>query len=342
MQLSAQEIALILNGTVEGDPQVCVSRPSKIEEGGEGTITFLARDSYEEYAYTTTASVLLVQQAFQAKKPIAATMIRVENVYNALSLLLEKFGNQLDTDSGVDPTAFVHPDAVLGEQVSVGRFSIIESNARIGTRSYIGDQVYIGKDVEIGSHVILHPGVKIMNACKIGDYCVLHSNVVIGSDGFGFAPQADGSYKKITHTGSVLIENNVEIGANTTIDRATLGATIIHSGVKLDNLVHIAHNVEIGENTVIAAQVGVAGSTKIGKNCRIGGQAGFAGHITIADGTQIQGQSGVASHVKDPNTALFGSPAFAYNDFLKSHTIFKKLPELYKKLLELEKQIKKQ
>lgn len=342
MQLSAQEIAQLLNGTVEGDPQACVSRPSKIEEGGEGTITFLARDSYEEYAYTTTASVLLVQAAFQAKKPISATLIRVENVYNALSLLLEKFGNYLDTSSGIDSTAFVHPDAVLGDQVSVGRFSTIEAHARIGAGSYIGDQVYIGKDVEIGSQVILYPGVKIMNACKIGDYCVLHANVVIGSDGFGFAPQADGSYKKIPHTGNVLIENNVEIGANSAVDRATLGTTIIRSGVKLDNLVHIAHNVEIGENTVIAAQAGVAGSTKIGKNCRIGGQAGFAGHLTIADGTQIQGQSGIASHVKEPNTALFGSPAFAYNDFMKSHTIFKKLPELYKKLLELEKHIKKQ
>ncbi len=342
MQLSAQEIAQLLNGTVEGDPQACVSRPSKIEEGGEGTITFLARDSYEEYAYTTTASVLLVQASFQAKKPISATLIRVENVYNALSLLLEKFGNYLDTSSGIDSTAFVHPDAVLGDQVSVGRFSTIEAHARIGAGSYIGDQVYIGKDVEIGRQVILYPGVKIMNACKIGDYCVLHANVVIGSDGFGFAPQADGSYKKIPHTGNVLIENNVEIGANSAVDRATLGTTIIRSGVKLDNLVHIAHNVEIGENTVIAAQAGVAGSTKIGKNCRIGGQAGFAGHLTIADGTQIQGQSGIASHVKAPNTALFGSPAFAYNDFMKSHTIFKKLPELYKKLLELEKHIKKQ
>lgn len=339
MQLSAQEIAQLVNGTVEGDPNVYVNRPSKIEEGGAGTITFLARDNYEEYAYTTTASVLLVSQAFQAKKPITATLVRVENVYNALSSLLEKFGNHLTPSSGVDKTAIVHPEAHLEAQVSVGRFSIIEANARIGTGSYIGDQVYIGAGAEIGEHAIIYPGVKIMSGCKLGHHCVVHPNVVIGSDGFGFVPQQDGSYKKITHTGNVVIEDEVEIGSNTTIDRATLGSTIIRKGVKLDNLVQIAHNVEIGENTVIAAQTGVAGSTKIGKNCRIGGQVGIAGHITIADGTQIQGRSGIASTVKNPNTALFGYPAFAYSDFIRSHAIFKKLPELYKKLLELEKKV---
>ncbi|MFN7116202.1 MAG: UDP-3-O-(3-hydroxymyristoyl)glucosamine N-acyltransferase [Saprospiraceae bacterium] len=339
MQLSAQEIAQLLNGTVEGNPAVLVSGPSKIEEGGEGTITFLARDNYEEYAYTTTASVLLVSRTFIPKKPITATLIRVDNVYNALSFLLERFGNQLNMTSGVDKTAFVHPDAQLASDVSVGRFSVIEANVQIGAGSYIGDQVYLGKDVTIGKNAVIYPGVKIMYGCRIGDNCVLHSNVVIGSDGFGFAPQEDGSYKKIPQTGNVVIEHNVEIGANCTIDRASIGSTIIRSGVKMDNLVQIAHNVEIGENTVIAAQVGVAGSTKIGKNCRIGGQVGFVGHITVADGTQIQAQSGIASNIKEPNTALFGYPAFAYNDFVRSHAIFKKLPELYKKISELERQI---
>lgn len=339
MQLSALEIAQLLNGTVEGDPAVKVSRPSKIEEGGEGTISFLARDNYEEYAYTTTASVLLVSQAFVPKRPINATLIRVENVYNALSSLLEQFGNQLNSIGSVDKTAFIHPTATLAAQVSVGRFSIVEENVCIGAESYIGDQVYLGKNVEIGKNSIIHTGVKVMNNCKIGDNCVVHPNVVIGSDGFGFAPQADGTYKKIPQTGNVVIENRVEIGAGCTIDRASIGSTIIRSGVKMDNLVQIAHNVEIGENTVIAAQVGVAGSTKIGKNCRIGGQVGFAGHITVADGTQIQGQSGIASSVKTPNSALFGYPAFAYNDFIKSHAVFKKLPELYKKILKLEQKV---
>lgn len=340
MQLSAQEIAQLLNGTVEGDPQVKVSRPSKIEEGGEGTITFLARDNYEEYAYTTTASVLLVSRAFQPKKPVQATLVRVDDVYTALSSLLEQFGNHLNTNGGIDKTAFVHPTAQLEEQITIGRFSVVEENVRIGSGTYISDQVYLGKDVEVGKNVILYPGVKILHGCKIGDHCIVHSNVVIGSDGFGFAPQEDGSYKKIPQTGNVIIEHKVEIGAGCTIDRATMGATIIRSGVKLDNLVQIAHNVEIGENTVIAAQVGVAGSTKIGKNCRVGGQVGFVGHLTIADGTQIQAQSGVASSVKEPNTALFGYPAFAYTDFIRSHAIFKKLPELYKKILKMEQQLK--
>lgn len=340
MQLSAQEIAQLLNGTIEGDPNVSVNRPSKIEEGGAGSITFLGRDKYEEYAYTTTASVLLVSQDFKPKQAIAATLIRVEDVYGALTFLLEKFGNQVQAPTGIAKTAEVHPTAQLGEDVSVGRLSVIEEHAKIGAGSFIADQVYIGKNVELGKNAIIYPGVRVLHDCKIGDHCILHANVVIGSDGFGFAPQEDGTYKKVPQTGNVWIENNVEIGASSTIDRATMGSTVIRKGVKLDNLVHIAHNVEIGENTVIAAQTGIAGSTKIGKNCRIGGQAGFAGHIHIADGTQIQGQSGVASTIKEPNTALFGSPAIPYNDYVRAYTIFKKLPELYKKLLDLERKMK--
>lgn len=341
MQLSAQEIAKILDGSVEGDPEVLVSGPSKIEEGGPGTITFLANPKYEEFAYSTTASVLLVSQDFQPKKPISATLIRVENVYTALSILLENFGDQTDTNVGISEYAAVDKSAQIGEDVAVGMFSIIEANARIGAGCRIAAQVFIGRNVELGKNVIVHPGVRIMHSSKIGDNCVLHPNVVIGSDGFGFAPQEDGAYKKIPQTGNVVIENNVEIGSGTIIDRATMGSTIIRSGVKLDNLIQVAHNVEIGENTVIAAQVGIAGSTKIGKNCRIGGQVGFVGHVTIADGTQIQAQSGIASHVKEPNTALFGYPAINYRDYVKSYAVFKKLPELYKRIAELERMIEK-
>ncbi|MDX1940762.1 MAG: UDP-3-O-(3-hydroxymyristoyl)glucosamine N-acyltransferase [Saprospiraceae bacterium] len=340
MQLSASEIAQLLNGSVEGDPQVKVSRPSKIDEGGIGTITFLANNKYEEFAYTTTASVLLVSREFVPKQQISATLIRVENVYNSISFLLEKFGNQAVINTGISSQAFIHPNAKLGQDVSVEMFSVIEEGATIGEGSRILAQVYIGRNVVLGKNVLIYPGVKIMYDCKIGDNCIIHSNVVIGGDGFGFAPQADGAYKKVPQTGNVVIENNVEIGAGTTIDRATMGSTIIRSGVKLDNLIQIAHNVEVGENTVIAAQAGIAGSTKIGKNCRIGGQVGFAGHIIIADGTQIQAQSGIASSIEEPNTALFGSPAIGYKDYIRSYAVFKKLPELYKLLSELEKQVK--
>ncbi|MBK7871776.1 MAG: UDP-3-O-(3-hydroxymyristoyl)glucosamine N-acyltransferase [Saprospiraceae bacterium] len=340
MQLSASEIAQLLNGSVEGDPQVKVNRPSKIEEGGIGTITFLANSKYEEFAYTTTASVLLVSRGFVPKQQISATLIRVDDVYNSISFLLEKFGNQVVINTGISSQAFIHPTAKLGQDVSVEMFSVIEEGVIVGDGSRIASQVYIGRNVELGKNVILYPGVKIMQDCKIGDNCIIHPNVVIGGDGFGFAPQANGSYKKVPQTGNVVIESDVEIGAGTTIDRATMGSTIIRSGVKLDNLIQIAHNVEIGENTVIAAQAGIAGSTKIGKNCRIGGQVGFAGHIIIADGTQIQAQSGIASSIEEPNTALFGSPAIGYKDYIRSYAVFKKLPELYRLLAELEKQVK--
>ncbi len=339
MQLSAREIAALLNGTIEGDPDAQVSRPGKIEEGGVGVITFLANDKYEEFAYTTTASVLLVNKDFKPKRPIAATLIRVDNVYDSLSFLLEQFSGRSASNTGISEQSFIHPAAKVGERISIGAFTIIEEGAIVGDNCQIGAQVYIGKGVSLGKNVVLHPGVRILHNCQIGDNCVIHPNVVIGSDGFGFALQADGAYKKIPQTGIVIIGNNVEIGAGTTIDRATMGATIIHNGVKLDNLIQIAHNVEIGENTVIAAQTGIAGSTKIGKNCRIGGQVGFVGHLTIADGTQVQAQSGVASSVKEPNSALFGYPALPYMDYIRAYTVFKKLPELYKTLRQLQKKI---
>lgn len=340
MQLSARELANFLGGTVEGDPEVKVSRPSKIEEGGEGTISFLGNLKYEEYAYTTTASILLVKEDFNPRQAINATLIRVPDVYAAIATLLEQFGQREKAAASISERATIHPSARVGEKVHVSDYVIVEEGVQIGDNSTVMAQVYIGKNVRLGSNVLLYPGVRIMDDCEIGDHSVLHSNVVVGSDGFGFAPQEDGTYKKIAHVGNVIIERDVDIGANTTIDRGTLGATIIREGVKLDNLVQVGHNVEIGAHTVIAAQAGIAGSTKIGKHCRIGGQVGFSGHLHIADGTQIQAQSGIASSVKEPNQALFGSPAIGYKDFIRSHAVFKMLPELYKRLSRLEKQLK--
>ena len=340
MQISARQLAELLHGTVEGDPDVLVSRPSKIEEGGEGTITFLANPKYEAFAYTTTASVLLVQTDFKPAQPIQATLVRVPDVYASIAFLLNKFGEaQAAAPSGISQNAFIHPETTLTENVTVGEFTVVEKGAQIGAGSHLYPQVYIGPDVKVGANCIVFPGVKIYRECEIGDNCIIHANTVIGSDGFGFAPQEDGTYKKIAQIGKVILEANVEVGANTVIDRATMGATIIRKGAKLDNLIQIAHNVDIGENTVIAAQAGIAGSTKLGKQMMVGGQAGFVGHIKVADGTKVQAQSGVARAVNEPGTALYGSPAIAYNDYLRAYAVFKKLPALYQRLNALEKKL---
>ena len=340
MQIAAKEIARILGGVLEGDGEVLVHKPGKIEDGGAGTLTFLANPKYEPFAYTTKTAVLLVQKDFQPTKPVAAAaIIRVNDVYASIGSLLEKF-QEVKSNHGVSETAWIHPSAKIGDKVSVGTFTVVEEGTTIGEGTVLHPQVFIGKNVEIGKHCILHPGVKIYHECKIGDHCILHANAVIGSDGFGFAPQPDGSYRKIPQIGNVVIERQVEIGANTTIDRATIGSTVIRQGVKLDNLVMIAHNVEIGDHTVVAAQAGFAGSAKIGKYCRIGGQSGFVGHISIADGTQVQAQSGVASTVEEPGKALYGSPALPYNNYLRSYAVFKKLPDLLKKISELEKKLR--
>lgn len=339
MQLTARELAVLLQGTIEGDPEVLVDRPSKIEDGGEGSISFLANLKYEEYAYKTNPSILIVDRNFKPRKPLQSTLIRVEDVYASIALLMNKFGQSASPTGVISDQAFIHPTSEIGQGVSVGPFSIIEAESVIGNSCYIFPQVYIGKNVQIGDNVTLFPGVKVMDHSRIGNHCVLQPNVVIGSDGFGFAPLPDGSYTKIAHTGNVILEDEVEIGSNTTIDRASIGSTIIKRGAKLDNLIQIGHSAEIGEHTVIAAQAGVAGSAKIGKSCRIGGQAGFVGHINVADGTEIQAQSGVAGPVKQPNTKLFGSPAIPYGDYVRSYVVFKKLPELYKKINELEKRL---
>lgn len=342
MQITAHEIAHILNGTLEGNSAVTVSQPSKIEEGGKGTLTFLANPKYEHYAYSTEVSILLVNDDFKASQPVLAeAIIRVKDVYAAVAKLLQLFENQLVDKKEISSQAFVDASAKIGQNVSIGTFAVVEKDAKIGADSVIFPQVFIGKNARIGKNVILYPGVKIHHNCVIGDNCILHSNVVIGGDGFGFAPEKDGSYTKIPQIGNVIIENDVEIGANTTIDRATMGSTVIKQGTKIDNLVMIAHNVEIGQNTVIAAQAGFAGSGKIGDNCRIGGQAGFVGHIKVANGAQVQAQSGVASPIKKENTAVYGSPALDYKNYLKSYAVFKQLPDLVKRINELEKQLKK-
>ncbi len=338
MQKTAIELATFLNGLLEGDPDVKVFEPCKIEEGIKGGITFLANPKYESFLYSTKASVVIVDKSFVPKETVEPTLIRVEDVYGAIALLLAEF-SPVSILTGISALAFIDKTATLGEGVGVGPFVSIKQGVKVGNRCVLHDQVYLGEGVEIGEGTIIYPGVKILANCKIGKYCIIHANAVIGSDGFGYAPKEDGSYQKISHVGNVIIEDNVEIGANTTIDRSTMGSTIIREGAKLDNLVQLGHNTEVGENTVIAAQTGVAGSTKIGKSARIGGQVGFSGHLKIADRTEIQAQSGISHSILEEGKRVFGSPAIDYNSYIRSYSIFKKLPDLYKTIYRLEKEI---
>ena len=337
MQVTANQLAQMLNGTVEGNPEVSVSRPAKIEEGTAGSISFLANPKYEHYAYSTASSILLVSKDFAPTQAIAATLIRVDDVYSCVAILLEKFGQKTENQGIVSQKSSIHSSVILAENVSIGDMSVVDENVNIGENTFIYPQVFIGKNVRIGKNTTLYPGVRIYQDCIIGDNCILHANAVVGSDGFGFAPQEDGTFKKVAQIGNVIVEDNVEIGANTTIDRGTLGSTMIRKGVKLDNLIQIAHNVDIGENTVIAAQTGVAGSTKIGANCMIGGQVGIVGHLKIADKTRIQAQSGIAANINEANTAWYGSPAIPYSNYLRAYAVFKQLPDLLKRLTQLEK-----
>lgn len=341
MNFTAQQVSDLLGGKIEGLPDVLVSQPAKIEEGKAGDICFLANPKYESYAYTTEASVLLVGNEFKATAPIKATLIRVENVYAAITTLLEHYANMQQASNGqqseIDSQAAIHQSAQIGEACTIGAFAVVSKGVKIGKRCVIHPQVFIGEGVEIGDEVVLNAGVRIMHDCKLANRITIHANTVIGSDGFGFMPQADGTYRKVPQIGNVMIGNDVEIGANTVIDRATMGSTIIEDGVKLDNLIQIAHNVVIGANTVIAAQAGIAGSTKLGKGCMIGGQAGFVGHISVADGTKVQAQSGVAKSILNHNTAVYGSPALPYRDYLKSYAVFSHLAQLEKRVNELEK-----
>ena len=340
MHIKAKDIALLLDGVIEGNPDVEVFKPAPIEDGAPGAISFLANPKYIEYAYTTKSSVLLVSNEFQPVTPIEPTLIRVGDVYSSLSKLLNHFQDALnasDKHNEVHELAFVHPSAELGDNVSIAPFVYVGPKVKIADNCVVESHVHLGEGVEVGEGSHLHSGVKVYKSCVIGAYCILHANAVIGSDGFGFAPAEDGTFMKIPQLGNVVLGDHVEVGANTVIDRATMGSTIIGRGVKLDNLIQIAHNVVIGEGTAIAAQTGIAGSTKIGRHCLIGGQVGFVGHIEIADFTKVQAQSGINKSIKEPGTAVYGSPAMPYNEFLRSYAMFRKLPELVQRLAVVER-----
>jgi UDP-3-O-[3-hydroxymyristoyl] glucosamine N-acyltransferase len=340
MQFTAAQIASLIQGNIEGNPDVTVGGFGKIEEAKAGQLSFLANPKYEEYLYTTGASIIIIGQNQTLRTPVSATLIRVEDAYSAFAILLKTYEEyKAQSLVGIQQPSFIHDTATIGEQVFVGAFAYIGEKVKIGNGTKIHPGAYIGAGVSIGSNAVIHPGVKIYHECVIGDQVIIHANTVIGSDGFGFAPQADGSLKKVPQIGNVVVENQVEIGANTTIDRATIGSTRICAGAKLDNLLQIAHNVEIGNNTVIAAQTGISGSTKIGKQVMIGGQAGIVGHIQIADGTKINAQSGVSKSIKTPNTAVTGSPAYDYTSTLRSQAVARNLPQLEKRIVELEKRI---
>ncbi|HSV09418.1 MAG TPA: UDP-3-O-(3-hydroxymyristoyl)glucosamine N-acyltransferase [Hanamia sp.] len=346
MQFTAKQIAELIKGNIEGDPDVAVSSFGKLEEATEGQLAFLANPKYEEFLYTTKASVIIINTSLEIEKKINATLIRVPDAYSSFAVILTAYSEMARANlTGIQQPSFVAPSAKIGENVFVGAFAYLGNNVKIGNNVKLYPQVYLGDNVTVGDDSILYPGVKIHHDCIIGKSVCIHAGCVIGGDGFGYAPQADGSFKKIPQIGNVVVENNVEIGANTTIDRSTLGSTIIKSGAKLDNLIQIAHNVEIGMNTVIAAQSGVSGSTKIGNNVMIGGQAGIVGHILIADGTKINAQSGVAKSIKIPNTAVTGSPAYDYGHALRSQILSRNLPELEKRIKQLEQtleQLKKE
>lgn len=338
MKFTAAQIAGILQGTVEGDEDVTVHELAKIEEGSEGSLTFLANPKYTHYIYSTQASITIVNDDFVPEHPINTTLIKVENAYKAFSQLLEYYNQVKMNKSGIENPVYIHESAKYGENLYLGAFAYLGENVQLGNNVKIYPNVYLGDNVSIGDNTILFTGAKIYSETVVGKFCIIHSGVVIGADGFGFTPNESGEYKKVPQTGNVVIEDYVDIGAGTTIDRATLGSTVIKKGVKLDNQIQIAHNVTIGENTVIAAQTGVAGSTKIGKNCMIGGQVGIAGHIVIGNNVKVQAQSGIGRNVKD-NETIQGSPAFGYGDFNKSYVHFKNLPKLMERLNILEKKI---
>jgi len=339
MEFTAQQIADLLQGIVEGDPQVKVNRLSKIEEGETGSLTFLANPKYEEFIYNTGASLVIVGEQFVPEQEIRTSLIRVKDPYKSFAVLLDTYNKLNMSKEGREEPFFVAKSAKLGENTYIGAFVYIGENSVIGNRVKLFPGVYIGDQVEIGDDTVLFPGVKVYSQCKIGNHCNIHAGVVIGADGFGFAPQDDTNYLKVAQIGNVIIEDHVEIGSNTTIDRATLGSTIIRKGVKLDNLIQVAHNVEIGEHTVIAAQTGIAGSTKIGRFCMIGGQVGIVGHLIIADKVKIAAQSGIGTSITREGEIVQGSPAFFIGDYKKSYVGFRKLPEIASKIDELEKQL---
>lgn len=338
MEFTAQQIADFLHGTIEGDPDVKVGTFSKIEEGYSGTLTFLANPKYEHFIYDTNASIVLVNSDFVPTSPIRATLVRVPNAYTGLAMLMNMVEQFKVKKKGIDSTAYIASSASVGDNCYVGTMAYIGEGTTIGKNCMIYPHAYVGDHVKIGDNSTIYPHVTIYNDCIIGQNCIIHAGVVIGSDGFGFAPEGE-KYNKIPQIGNVILEDDVEVGANTTIDRAVMGSTIIHQGVKLDNLIQVAHNVEIGEHTVMAAQVGLAGSTKIGKHCSFGGQVGIAGHLHIADKVQLGAQSGVMRDITDAGNKLLGSPANPAKDQMRSNAVFVKLPEIYKSLYQLQKEV---
>jgi UDP-3-O-[3-hydroxymyristoyl] glucosamine N-acyltransferase len=340
MQFSAAQIALLINGTVEGDSAAMVDSFAKIEEAVSGQLSFLANLKYEEFLYTTGASLVIINTNYELRQPVKATLIRVPDAYSAFAILLNKYQEIMAQQlTGIQTPSYISPSAKIGKNVFVGAFAYIADHVVIGDNTKVHPQVYIGDGSVVGDNCTIHPAVKLYHGTVLGKNVTIHAGTVIGSDGFGFAPQADGSYQKVPQIGNVVIEDYVEIGANTTIDRATMGSTVIRKGAKLDNLIQVAHNVEIGSNTVIAAQAGVSGSTKVGSNVQIGGQAGIVGHITIAEGAKINGQSGVTKSIVEPYQAVTGSPAFEYGSSLRAQAMQRKLPLLEKRIQELERLI---
>ena len=336
MKFTAEQIAGILEGEVIGNPNAEVYKLSKIEEGIEGSLTFLANPKYSNYIYTTKATIVIVNNTFEPEQAIEATLIKVEDAYQAFSKLLEYYNQVKLMKSGIEQPSVISEGVQYGDNLYLGSFCYLGQNVKIGNNVKIYPNSFIGDNVVIGDNCVFFAGVRIYSESEIGNSVTIHSGSIIGSDGFGFAPQEDGTYAKIPQIGNVIIEDNVEVGSCSTVDRATLGSTIIRKGAKLDNQIQVAHNVEIGENTVIASQTGIAGSTKIGKNCMIGGQVGIVGHITIGNNVKIQAQSGIGKSLKD-GEVVQGSPAFNYGDFAKSFVHFKNLPKIAKDIEELKK-----
>jgi UDP-3-O-[3-hydroxymyristoyl] glucosamine N-acyltransferase len=340
MEFTALQIASFLKGEVIGDQNVKINNVSKIEKGEPGTLTFLANPKYEPYIYETKASVVLVNRTFKPNKEIKATQIRVEDAYKSLALLMDLYTQSIPTKKGIEEPSFISPSANVGENTYIGAFAYIDEQVTIGANVQIHPHCWIGKQTVIKDNSVIFAGVKLYPETKIGEGCIIHAGAVIGADGFGFAPQEDGTYKKLNQIGHVIIEDDVEIGANTTIDCATMGATIIHKGAKIDNLVQIGHNVEVGDNTVIASQAGIAGSSSVGKNCIIAGQVGIAGHLKLGNRVTLAGKTGVNHNLEDNSTHM-GQFSIDAKRFRRAYAVFKNLPEVYRDLNKMKREVDK-
>lgn len=340
MEFTAEMIAAFLGGEIEGNNEAKVNTFAKIEEGRPGALSFLSNPKYEHYIYNTLSSIIIVNKSFEPKEPVAATMIKVQDAYAAFAKLLELYSANKPRKTGISEKAEISPEAIIGDNSYVGSFTVIEQGVKIGDNASVYPNVYIGDGVRIGDNVTIYAGAKIYEGCVIGSNVIIHAGAVIGADGFGFAPDGKGEYNKIPQIGNVVIEDNVEVGANTCIDRATMGSTLIKKGVKLDNLIQVGHNAVIGENTVAAALVGIAGTSKVGKNCMLGGQVGIAGHLTVGDRAQVGSKAGVSNNIPEDGV-YFGYPAMPVSKYHRSHAVFRHLPDLSKAVDKLEKEVKK-